>query len=466
MLALAPALERIVRELHQAGFRPLIVGGAVRDALLGHEPKDIDVEVYGITYERLSELLSAHGRIDLVGKSFGVVKFTGASGDACDFSVPRRDNKIGLHHRDFRMTFDPSITPREAASRRDFTINAMAFDPITHEVLDFFGGRDDLNNRILRATGVAFAEDPLRVLRGMQFACRFDLTVDPQTAEMSRPIAHEYSTLARERVAEEFMKWATKASHPGRIAEYLDATGWMVHFPELQKIAGVPQDPEWHPEGDVGIHTMCVLDQAASIAERDGCEDDDRAVLLFAALTHDFAKADTTELREKDGRLRWTAYGHEAASGPLARRFLERIGIKAAIVDQVVPLVEHHLAHSSIGMDVTPRAVRRLAMRLAPASITQLVRLIEADASGRPPRPPGLPDAAARLRDVAAAQSVEERPQTPLILGRHVLPYFKDQPGKHIGRVTRAAYEAQADGVFSTEEEALKWLTEYMQQSA
>jgi tRNA nucleotidyltransferase (CCA-adding enzyme) len=468
MLALAPALERIVREFHQLGFRPLIVGGAVRDALHSEKvhPKDIDIEVYGITYDRLAELLSVHGRVDLVGKSFGVVKLTASSGDACDFSVPRRDNKIGLHHRDFRMTFDPSITPREAASRRDFTINAIAFDPITHEVLDFFGGRDDLNGRILRATSVAFSEDPLRVLRGMQLACRFDLTVEPGTAEMSRLIAHEYSTLARERVAEEFMKWATKASHPGRIAEYLDATGWMVHFPELQKIAGVPQDPEWHPEGDVGIHTMYVVDQAASIAERDGCEGDDRAVLLFSALTHDFAKADTTQLREKEGRLRWTAYGHEAASGPLARRFLERIGIKTAIVDQVVPLVEHHLAHSSIGMEVTPRAVRRLAMRLAPASITQLVRLIEADASGRPPRPPGLPDAAARLRDVAAAQSVHERPQAPLILGRHVLPYFKDQPGKHIGRVTRAAYEAQADGAFSNEEEALKWLAEYVERTA
>jgi tRNA nucleotidyltransferase (CCA-adding enzyme) len=465
MLALAPALERIVRELHEAGFRQLIVGGAVRDALLGHQPKDIDVEVYGITYDRLAALLSAHGRIDLVGKSFGVVKFTAASGDACDFSVPRRDNKIGLYHRDFRMTFDPSITPREAAARRDFTINAMAYDPLTHEVLDFFGGRDDLNHRVLRATSVAFSEDPLRVLRGMQFACRFDLSAEPATAEMSRSIAHEYSTLARERVAEEFMKWATKASHPGRIAEYLDATGWMVHFPELQKIAGVPQDPEWHPEGDVGIHTMYVVDQAAGIAERDSCEGDDRAVLLFAALTHDFAKADTTQLREKDGRLRWTAYGHEAASGPLTRRFLERIGIKAAIVDQVVPLVEHHLAHSSIGMDVTPRAVRRLAMRLAPASITQLVRLIEADASGRPPRAPGLPDAAARLRDVAAAQAVDERPQRPLILGRHVLPYFKDQSGKHIGKVARAAYEAQADGAFSTEAEGLKWLAEYMKQS-
>jgi tRNA nucleotidyltransferase (CCA-adding enzyme) len=457
VLALTPLIHDVVRDLDSQGFRALIVGGAVRDALLGDEPKDFDIEVYGIAYDQLAQFLGQRGRVDLVGKSFGVVKFEGH-----DFSVPRRDSKIGLHHRDFLTTFDPSITPREAASRRDFTINAMAYDPVSREVLDFFGGREDLKNRVLRATSAAFSEDPLRVLRGMQFACRFDLSLDPATAEMSRAIAGEYSTLARERIADEFMKWATKAARPGRIAEYLRESGWSVHFFEIERMFGVPQDPEWHPEGDVGVHTMYVLDWAARIAERDHCEDDDRAVLLFAALTHDFAKADTTELREKDGALRWTAYGHEPAAGPAARNFLERIGIKAAIVDQVVPLVENHLAHAHIGNDVTPRAVRRLAMRLAPASIMQLVRLIEADASGRPPREPGLPESAARIRDVAAAQAVAERPQAPLILGRHVLPYFAGEPGKHIGEVTRAAYEAQADGAFSNEDEAMKWLESYM----
>jgi tRNA nucleotidyltransferase (CCA-adding enzyme) len=462
MLPLSASLDRIVRELHSSGFRPLIVGGAVRDALLGLDPKDIDIEVYGITYDRLAGFLSHHGRTDLVGKSFGVVKFTAPSGDSCDFSVPRRDNKTGPGHRDFLTTFDPSITPREAAGRRDFTINAIAWDPVSGEVLDFFNGREDLQKQILRATSAAFSEDPLRVLRGMQFACRFNLKLDPATAEMSRTIAGQYSTLAKERIAEEYMKWALKAANPGLMIAYLHESGWLVNFPELERIEGVPQDPEWHPEGDVAIHTMHVVDAAAQIAERDHCHGDDRAVLMFAALTHDFAKADTTALREKDGRIRWTAYGHEPAAGPLARRFLERVGIKSAIVEQVVPLVENHLAHSSIGPEVTPRAVRRLAMRLAPASIMQLVRLIEADASGRPPRLPGLPDSAARIRDMAAAQSVAERPQPPLLLGRHVLPYFDERPGKHIGEVTRAAYEAQIDGAFSTEEEALSWLENYV----
>jgi tRNA nucleotidyltransferase (CCA-adding enzyme) len=461
MLELPRLLDHIVRELHTGGHRAVVVGGAVRDALLGGQPKDFDIEVYGIAYDQLAAILARHGRVDLVGKSFGVVKLN-ASGHEYDFGVPRRDSKFGLKHRDFQTTFDHDISPREAASRRDFTINAMAYDPVEDELLDFFGGAEDLKNRVLRATSDAFAEDPLRVLRGMQFACRFDLTLDPGTAAMCRTIVDHYATIARERVADEFMKWALKSSRPGRIAEYLAASGWDVHFPEIARLAGVPQDPGWHPEGDVDRHTMLVVDAAARIAVRDNVTGDDRAVLVFAALSHDFAKATTTMLREREGKMRWTSWGHEADGGPMARGFLERIGIKSAIVDRVVPMVENHLASSSIGREATPRAVRRLAMRLAPATITDLLRLIEADYSGRPPLPGGLPEGAMRIREMAEEQAVDHGPQAPLILGRHVMPYFGDQPGKHIGEVTTAAYEAQADGAFSDQQEALEWLDAYM----
>jgi tRNA nucleotidyltransferase (CCA-adding enzyme) len=454
-------LDQIVRDLGTTGYRALVVGGAVRDALLGGEPKDFDIEVYGVGYDQLAGILARHGRVDLVGKSFGVVKLN-ADDHEYDFSVPRRDSKFGLGHRDFQTTFDTNILPREAASRRDFTINAMAYDPVEDELLDFFGGAEDLKNRVLRATSEAFAEDPLRVLRGMQFACRFDLTLDPGTAAMCQSIVDHYGTLAPERVADEFMKWAVKSSRPGRIAEYLAASGWGVHFPEIARLTGVPQDPHWHPEGDVGTHTMLVVDAAARIAQRENLEGDDRAVLLFAALSHDFAKATTTAMRERDGKLRWTSWGHEADGGPMARGFLDRIGIKSAIVDRVVPMVENHLASSNIGRDASPRAVRRLAMRLAPATITDLLRLIEADYSGRPPLPTGLPESAIRIREMAEAQAVDHGPQPPLVLGRHVMPYFGDQPGKHIGEVTAAAYEAQADGAFSNLEEALQWVERYM----
>jgi tRNA nucleotidyltransferase (CCA-adding enzyme) len=461
-LALPPLVGTVVRELRTAGHRAVVVGGAVRDAMVGLPPKDFDVEVYGIAYDRLVGLVAQHGRVDLVGKSFGVIKLH-AEGASYDFAVPRRDSKFGMHHRDFLATFDPGITPKEAASRRDFTINAMGWDPVDDSLLDFFGGAEDLRQGILRHTSEAFAEDPLRVLRGMQLAARFDLRLHPETADLCRTISDQYTTIARERVAEEFMKWAVKGRTPGRIAEYFAASGWDVHFPEIARLAGVPQDPEWHPEGDVGTHTMLVVNAAAAIAERDGLTDDNRAVLVLAALCHDFAKATTTMLRERDGRLRWSSWGHEPEGGPMARDFLERIHIKAAIVDQVVPLVENHLAHMGFAKSgTTARAVRRLAMRLAPASIEQLVRLVEADHSGRPPLPPGLPEGAAKIRDAAREQAVEKGPQAPLVLGRHVLPYFEGRAGKHIGEVTHAAYEAQADGAFSDEAGALSWLADFM----
>jgi tRNA nucleotidyltransferase (CCA-adding enzyme) len=461
-LALPPLVDTIIRELQAAGHHAVVVGGAVRDALLGLKPKDFDIEVYGIAYDKLADILSRHGHIDLVGKSFGVVKMSGEDGAVYDFAIPRRDSKTGLHHRDFRATFDPSITPREAAGRRDFTINAIAFDPVSGDILDFFGGCEDLSSRTLRATSAAFSEDPLRVLRGLQLACRFDLAIEPKTAEMCREIADQYHTIARERIAEEFMKWAAKSSRPGRIFEYLERTGWGVHFAEIHRLAGVPQDPEWHPEGDVDIHTGLVVDAAARVADREGLEGDARAVLVFSALCHDFAKATNTVKRERGGRMRWSAYGHEVDGGPMARRFLERIGIKASIVDQVVKLVESHMVTTSMGESPTPRAVRRLAVRLQPASVAQLVRLIEADYSGRPPLPVGVPEGAARLKALAESQDVVDGPQPPLILGRHVLPYFDNRPGKHIGEVTAAAYEAQADGEFSTEAEALRWLDQHM----
>ena len=181
-------LRRLLQQVPELS-RAYLVGGCVRDALLGIAHKDFDLEVYGVNYEQLEKALSVHGRVDLVGKSFGVIKFSSREGAQWDFSLPRRDSKTSAGHKGFQIEFDADISPKEAASRRDFTVNALMFDPRTGEYLDFFNGQNDLQNRVLRHTSPAFSEDPLRVLRGMQFAARFDLTAAPETIELCRSIA-------------------------------------------------------------------------------------------------------------------------------------------------------------------------------------------------------------------------------------------------------------------------------------
>jgi tRNA nucleotidyltransferase (CCA-adding enzyme) len=466
---------RLVEALgaNAARMRALVVGGSVRDAVFGHEPKDIDIEVYGINYEDLAAVLEPHGRINLVGKQFGVIKFRDGTGGELDISIPRRESKTGVGHTDFATSFDPDIHPREAAARRDFTVNALAWDPLTQEIHDYFGGVDDLRAGVLRATSPAFAEDALRVLRGMQFSARFDMRLDPVTAELSRTLLPEYAHLSRERVAEEWMKLAVKGKRPDLLWAYLIETGWIELYPPLARLVGVPQDPEWHPEGPVDVHVGYVLDAMARIADREGVVGYDRAVLVFAALTHDLAKSfvrdgGATAQRQKRGRLRWTAHGHEEAGGPMAREFLASIGIKASIVERVVPLVENHLQHIRAAFDgaMTVAAVRQLADRLAPATVRELALLIEADQSGRPPLPGGLPQPARHMLGLAEQEGIAGGPPSRLIQGRDVLPYFGGAPGPHIGRAVVAAHEAYLKGVFSAENEARVWLKNYLESEA
>ena len=227
----------IAQQLRAAGATHcLLVGGYVRDHLLGIESKDLDIEVYGLSYAQIAEALRRHHRVDLVGRSFGVVKV----GNEIDISLPRSESKTGVGHTGFAVTVDPKLTPREAAARRDFTINAMAMD-FDGKIFDPFGGRVDLGRGLLRATSAAFQEDPLRVLRGMQFAARFGFDMDQETVEMCRGLRHEFQHLSAERIWEEWHKWATKARYPSKGLALLQSTGWTENFPVLHAMAETPQ---------------------------------------------------------------------------------------------------------------------------------------------------------------------------------------------------------------------------------
>ncbi len=434
--------------------RAYLVGGCVRDALLGIAHQDFDLEVYGVNYETLARALSAHGRVDLVGKSFGVIKFSGPGGGQWDFSLPRRDSKMAAGHKGFQVAFEPDIEPREAASRRDFTINALMFDPRTGAYLDFFGGRDDLEKRVLRHTSPAFVEDPLRVLRGMQFAARFDLTPAPETVGLCQSIVNTFPELAVERVGMEWFKWALASARPSAGLRFLKATGWLRHFPEIAALDGTLQDPEWHPEGDVFTHTCHCCDVLAALPEWRAADETTRRVLMFAVLAHDFAKPQTTHEAEREGRMRIVSPGHEEQGGPLAETFLTRINAPNEIKARVVPLVMHHLAHLQAA---SHRSVRRLANALRPATIAELCLVMTADHFGRPPKPQVLHAGITGLRVKADELRLQDAAPKPLLQGRHLIERGLS-PGKQFGKLLEEAFEAQLEGAFHDLEGALKWL--------
>ena len=457
ILPLPEDLRAMLHAVRRHG-RPRIVGGGVRDWLLGLPPKDFDVEVGGIDFETLHRDLEPFGATDIVGRSFGVIKVRSrATGEEYDFSLPRRESKTGAGHRGFVVAPDPGLDDAAAAARRDFTLNAIAVDPFTGNLIDPHGGQADLRARVLRHTSAAFIEDPLRVLRAFQLAARFELTLAPATAELCRGIADSFAELPVERVWGEWEKWALKAIRPSRGLQVLEETGWLAHFPEIAALRGTPQDPEWHPEGDVFAHTGHCLDALATAATGQGTDPSRRERLMFAVLAHDFGKPATTALAEKKGRQRWVSPGHEAAGGEPAVRFLRRIGAPLRLDESVRALVVNHLAHFSGQAELSSSAVRRLARRLAPATIEELAAVMRADADGRPPL--ATPEVHRRIDALVAqarALELDRLAPRPVLLGRHLIK-LGIPPGPAMKVILDAAFEAQLDGAFRDEEGALAW---------
>jgi tRNA nucleotidyltransferase (CCA-adding enzyme) len=454
-MKLPAELALLLREVPALG-RAYLVGGCVRDALLGIAHKDFDLEVYGVGYETLARELSSRGRVDLVGKSFGVIKFSSWDGGQWDFSLPRRDSKMAAGHKGFTVEFDPDINPKDAASRRDFTINALMFDPRTGEYLDFFGGREDLAQRIMRHTSPAFVEDPLRVLRGMQFAARFDLAAAPETVKLCRSIVDTFPELAVERVGMEWFKWAGTSKRPSAGLRFLKDTGWLKHFPEIAALDGTPQDPSWHPEGDVFVHTCHCCDALAELPEWRAADEMTRRVLMFAVLAHDFAKPQTTHEALREGQMRIVSPGHEDQGGPVAEAFLTRINSPNEIKERVVPLVMHHLAHLQHS---SARSIRRLANALKPATIAELCLVMIADQFGRPPKPRIVHEGVNELRAKAEELRLRDSAPKPLLLGRHLIARGL-RPGARFGTLLDEAFEAQLEGQFTDMAGAEKWLDE------
>ncbi len=453
-LALPAGLRRLVEALRAAGGRPYVVGGAVRDALLGLPLADFDVEVFGLPVERLAGVLSAVGKVDAAGQAFTVYKLSGLPGvpGAVDVSLPRRDSKVGPGHRGIAVVGDPDLTVEEAARRRDFTINAMLYDPFREELVDPHGGRRDLAARLLRAVDPGtFGEDPLRALRAVQLAARFELTVDPGTAALcaGMPLVE----LPAERVFGEMEKLLLKCPRPSRGFALLAEWGMLQTVaPELIPLASTPQDPEWHPEGDVWTHTLQVIDEGAGLIQG-FAEDRPRALtVMLAALCHDLGKPATT--KHENGRIR--SPGHEEAGVAPTLSLLDRWNVHTLlgydVRGQVAALVRDHLKPGELYKErdrVGDGAIRRLARKCEP---DLLYRVARADCLGR--RPGRFePVAMEWFRERVLQLEVAVRPPAPLLRGRDLIALGM-APGPAMGRVLEAVYERQLDGAVTTLEEA------------
>jgi len=425
----------IAEELSRAGGRAYLVGGSVRDRLLGLASKDLDIEVHGLAPERVEQILSSFGEVICVGRAFGVYRIKGLD---ADFSLPRRDNKIGAGHRGFEVQIDPDLDLTEASRRRDLTINSMALDLVSGELLDPHGGQADLNAGVLRATDPAsFAEDPLRGLRVAQFAARFDLRPDAQLISLCESL--DLSELPGERILEEIRKLLLKGSLPSAGLSILEQTGQIRFFPELAALIEVPQDPEWHPEGDVWVHTLMVVDAAAVLRS----ETDQPEALMFGALCHDLGKAVTT-VRER-GRIR--SPGHSEEGEPLVESLLGRMKAPHDLIRQVALLTRYHLLpYFLVREQATARAYRRLARRLWEASVSmaQLELVARADHLGRT-TPEALagtfPEGDEFLRR-AEELRVEQEAPADVVLGRHLIARGLE-PGPGFGPLLARCREVQ-----------------------
>ena len=361
----------IAKAVHQHGGVCYFVGGYVRDALLGIANKDIDMEVHGVSPDMLMDILSRFGEVISVGASFGIYNIKGYS---LDIAMPRKETARGTGHRDFDVFVDPFTGTEKAAERRDFTINALMQNVLTGEITDHFGGRKDLENGIIRhINDTSFAEDPLRVLRAAQFAARFDFVIADETVTLCSEM--DLTALSKERIETELEKALLKADKPSVFFEILRKMNRLDYwFRELKDIVGVPQNPQFHAEGDVWTHTMMVLDKAARY--RDKAENPKG--FMLAALCHDYGKAICTEV--VDGRIR--SIGHETEGLPLVEAFLNRITSETRLINYVLNLCALHMKPNAlVGMNAGMKSTNKMFSQARdPAA---LVYMAMADNYGR-----------------------------------------------------------------------------------
>ena len=443
--------------INENGGRTMLVGGCVRDELMGIEPKDFDLEVYEIESKKLKEILESIGRVDAVGEAFTVYKL----GNEIDVAIPRRERKVGKGHKGFVVEGDPEMSFEEAAKRRDFTINAIMKDALTGEIIDCYDGQKDIEKRVIRVVDKeTFIEDSLRVLRAAQFAARFEFDIDDETAELCRSI--DLTDLPSERVWGELEKLLLKSNTPSIGLKWLYDLGVVEQlFPEMEALIGVTQEKEWHPEGDVDVHTLLVVDEARKLIN--DLDYSKKVTVMLGALCHDFGKPATTKFF--DGR--WRAHGHDEAGVEPTVSFLDTLNIHTLdgfdVRNEIIELVRHHLKPGMFykAKKIGDGAFRRLARKV---ELDLLYRVAKADALGR--NPEWIPKekwfkAEAQEWFIEKAEGLEIKHDGPesFLMGRHLIE-FGLKPSKEFKVILDEVFEKQLDGKIKTLEEAKKYAEE------
>jgi len=453
MIPLSPPLVKLLGHLSSHGIKPILVGGFVRDYFTSHTTYDLDVELYGVTsLEALEALLRPFGKLGLYGKSFGVLKLS-YEGYSIDFAPPRTESKSGFGHKGFDVTWLSELDFTSAARRRDFTINAIGYDPITQTLLDPYNGIEDLKAKTLRCVDPAtFIDDPLRILRAIQFAARYELTCDNNLLVLCRDMIAQgaLEELPKERIFEEFKKLLLQSARPSIGMSLLKEMGALAFFSPLERFESTPQESASHPEGDVWIHTLMVLDFMATLRCGQWRRD---LVLMLSALLHDIGKPDTTVL--VNGAL--NAPKHAEIGADIARVWLAKITEDKELIAAILPLVLYHGSPRKLHRNnANDSEILHLSTQVC---IDDLITIAKADFFGRSFNNaiPKEFEAGEWLRERASVLGVLHSAPSPLLLGRDLIALGLS-PSESFKTILDSAYEAQLNQLFFTHDEALEWL--------
>ncbi len=436
-------LENILNDLLKIGVKPVLVGGCVRDYFFNIPNKDFDIELFGLDcLDTIHKTLQKFGNVKLVGKSFGVLTLKVDEYDF-DFALPRTEKKIGTSHQDFEIVSDASLSFKQAAIRRDFTINAIGYDYNSKEFLDPFNGLDDIKSKNLKhIDDKTFIEDSLRVYRAVQFVSRFDLKIDEKTKKLCKQIVSdaECKYLPKERIYEEFKKLFLKSPKPSIGFEALKELGLLKYFSELQVLIGCIQDEEYHPEGDVWIHTLMTIDELAKIIKDENIEDEYRKLYLFyGILCHDLGKPFCT--KQINGKI--TSHKHEALGLEPTISFLSKLTNEKKFIDIVCTLVKNHLAPFQLYLaQSSEKAVKRLSLKV---NIEDLCLVCLADCLGRSiPYKDKCHKATAWLLQKAKELEIHNEPIKPFVQGRNLIELGL-KPSKKFKEILDFAFDLQID---------------------